>query len=307
MTMAVSSLASRKDPEYQKARREGAEAQLLIRAVDDAGHAVSDARTRVFMGMNFRPQGHWFEGETDDEGLFRVQGMTCGDEIEIVADKDGYYKSHMKLCFSRMGEERDVRDGRWLPYGEEVVLRVRKMTNPRSLKKFGFGTGRSIPATNVWVGVDMDAGDFVKPYGKGETVDFEVIVQWDGRPPPQSLRCVASMRFSSPASGGYYAKKVSESAYPYVYEANADASYSVRHIAVAGRGKSQFRSATPSWDDDALVVRTRCVLNDKQMLVSACYGLIRVFKVDASWDGLPTIRLAGVFNPTSNDTNLEPK
>ena len=40
-------------------------------------------------------------------------------------------------------------------------------------------------------------------------------------------------------------------------------------------------------------------------LKSACYGFIRIFDADASWEGKPTMRLAGVFNPTPNDTNLE--
>jgi hypothetical protein len=40
---------------------------------------------------------------------------------------------------------------------------------------------------------------------------------------------------------------------------------------------------------------------------SACYVYIKVFYVDASWDGMPTLLLSGVFNPTPNDTNLEAK
>ena len=39
----------------------------------------------------------------------------------------------------------------------------------------------------------------------------------------------------------------------------------------------------------------------------ANYGLIRVLSIDAGWDGKPIIRLAGIYNPTPNDTNLEPK
>ena len=48
-------------------------------------------------------------------------------------------------------------------------------------------------------------------------------------------------------------------------------------------------------------------VDDDGNVKSACYGYIKVFYVDSSWDGMPTVLLSGVFNPTPNDTNLEPK
>ena len=303
-TVAV---ALKKDPAYRKARLKGAQARMELRIADDGGNAVADANVNVFMGMNFRDQGYWIRGRTDTNGVFNVAGKTCGDAIEIHLSKEGYYDSKKTFRFATMGAERDVKDGKWQPYGAVEILQLRRIHNPVALHSFGFGAGKDVPATNTWIGVDMACGDFIKPYGNGGRADFEVMVEWDGRPPVDSNCCVANMRFGGQLSGGYYATNVRESEYPYVYRANENDSYNLRHVKVVSRGKTRQDEVCPLGNGSVLVTRTRCVLDENGKLKSACYGFIRIFDADASWDGKPTMRLACVFNPTPNDTNLEPK
>ena len=296
--VSITAMALKKDPNYLKARREGAEAQLKVCVVNDAGEVVSNASIKVFMGMNFRPKGYWINGKTDKDGVFVAKGKTCGDEMEIFAEKEGFYNSRRMLRFAEMGAEHEVVEGKWLPYGETEVLQLRRIHNPVALHSFGFGAGRDVPATNTWIGVDMAYGDFIKPYGKGEHVDFEVMVEWDGRPPIDSNYCVANMRFVEQLSGGYYAPIIRESEYPYVYGANENDSYDVRHVKVACRGNARQGEVCQLGNGAVLVTRTRCVLDVNGNLKSACYGFIRIFDADASWEGKPTMRLACVFNPT---------
>ena len=305
--IASAAFALKQDPDYRKARKDGAEAQVKVCVVDDEGAAVSNASVKVFMGMNFRPKGYWIKGETDANGCFLLQGRTCGDEIEIFVFKNGFYNSKIRLCFSEMGHEYDVRNGKWLPYGMIKKVELRKIRNPAALRKFGFGMGREVPCTNVWIGVDMLHGDFVKPYGIGERADFEVMVEWDGRTPNQSGYCAASLRFLDDFSGGYYELNIQESEYPYACKAKMDADYSVSQLKVIDRNKAEENGERPFRNNAVLVTRTRCEIDEKGELKSACYGLIKVFSADASWDGKPTMRLSCVFNPTPNDTNLEPK
>ena len=307
LTVTVSAFAHKKDSEYLKARKNGGELRMIVSAVDDEGNAVSNASIRVFMGMNFRPKGYWIEGVTDEDGVFLVKGKTCGDEIEIHASRDGFYSSRRKISFAEMGAEHEVKDGKWLPYGAKEVLRLRTIQKPVSLRKFGFGMGKDVPCTNKWVGVDMALGDFVKPYGNGDVPDFEVLVEWDGRPPADSNYCVANIRFIGQLSGGYYAAKVMESEYPYVYRADDGNAYNIRQFKVVGRDKIRQDKQDSFGKDAMLVTRTRCVLDENGNLKSANYGFIRFLSVDAGWDGKPTIQLACIFNPASNDTNLEPK
>lgn len=305
--ISTSGIALKKSPDYIKARRNGAEVKLNLFVADDQGMAVSNASVRVFMGMNFRPKGYWIRGETNERGSFSVQGRTCGDEIEIFVSKDGFYSSRRKLRFAEMGSEHKVKNGKWHPYGAVETLQLRKIRRPTALLNHGFGAGREIPETNVWIGVDMMHGDFIKPHGKGEQSDFEVMVEWDGYSPVASKYCATSMRFTEPLSGGYYVAKIHESEYPYVYGASENEQYAIRHVKVIGRGKSDRNERHPLCDEDVLVVRTRCVLGEDGTLKSAFYGFIRLFDVDAGWNGKPTMRLAYVFNPTPNDTNLELK
>lgn len=300
-------MALRKDPNYLRARRQGAETYVNVRIVDELGESVSNAYIKVFMGMNFRPKGYWIKGTTDKNGIFAVKGRTCGDELEIFVEKQGYYNSRRKLCFAKMGSEHKVSDGKWLPYGATEILQLRRIHNPIVVRSFGFGAGKDAPTTNTWIGVDMARGDFVKPYGKGDRADFEIMTEWDGRPPVDCDYCAIKIRFKEPLSGGYYAHKVQESEYPYVYQANDGNVYNVRQFEVIGRNRIRQGNQSQYGNDSVLVTRTRCLSNKTGDLMVANYGLIRVLSIDAGWDGKPIIRLAGIYNPTPNDTNLEPK
>lgn len=305
--VSINAVAHKKDPDYLNARRNGAEAQLKVRVVDNEGAIVSNANIRVFMGMNFRPKGYYLEGKTDTNGVFVAEGKTCGDEISIDVIKHGYYSSSKKLSFAKMGEEYEVKNGKWLPYGVTEVLRLQPVKRPISLLKHGFGIGKDVPYTNKWIGIDMAIGDFVKPYGKGCVSDFEVMVEWDGRPPVKSDFCAVNIRFLERLAGGYHAEKIIESEYPYVYLANEDATYGIRQFKVVGRDKVHQEKQIPFGSNTIFVTRTRCVLDQNGNLKSANYGFIRFLNVDAGWDGKPTMQIAFIFNPTPNDTNLEAK
>ena len=92
--------ALKKDPAYRQARLKGARAKMELHILDEDGNVVPYVDVSVFMGMNFRPQGYWIKGNTDTNGVFHVEGITCGDEIEVVLSKGGYYTS-TKKCVLR--------------------------------------------------------------------------------------------------------------------------------------------------------------------------------------------------------------
>lgn len=306
LSFLVSSMAmaSHTNNEFNRAVLKGADAAITLSVVNDDGVAVSNANVRVFMGMNFKPKGYWIEGLTDEQGHFSIRGKTCGDEVNLFVSKEGYYDSHRKLCYSLMGEEHEVKDGKWMPYGGIEQMRLREKRHPANLRQFSF-VHRPVPATNVWIGIDMDAGDFVKPHGTGTESDFEVKVEWDGLPPPDSRHCMAYLRFPGKMSGAYYVNCIRESDYKYAYEAVKETSYPERELKMVGRDSSGYVKRPDNVR--FAVVRCRCAMDDDGNVKSACYGYIRVFYVDASWDGMPTLLLSGIFNPTPNDTNLEAK
>ena len=174
-------------------------AKMELRIANDDGVPIPYADVDVFMGMNFRPKGYSITGRTDTNGVFIVKGKTCGDEIVVNIAKAGFYRTTKTFKFAEMGHEHEVKDGKWMPYGGIELMRLREKRHPASLRQFAF-THRPAPATNVWIGVDMEVGDFVKPYGTGIESDFELNVEWDGLPPPSSLPSrPASAPTSSPA------------------------------------------------------------------------------------------------------------
>ena len=303
--VTTSAFALRKDPAYLEARRSGALARMKIHIVDDLGHNVPDAEVNVFMGMNFRPKGYYLKGVTNTNGIYVVEGKTCGDEVVVDVAKRGHYSSVNKLCFAEMGAEHDVKDGKWQPFDEVVEITLRRIVKPINL--IAFDKLIDVAHTNVWIGFDMAKMDFVKPYGNGENVDFEIKAVWDGLPAWESKSCSAEIRFSRDGTGGCYAKNVSESVFPYIYGAQSDSSYAERLVRVVDRNGDPHTTKIPFVKNSALVTRTRCVIDDEGKIKAANYGCIRRFEIGPSRRGVALLRLAYVFNPTPNDTNLEPK
>ena len=302
--MAFIAFALKRDPAYQLARLKGADAKIELHVIDDESNVVANTCVQVFMGMNFRPEGYWIKGYTSTNGIFLIKGKTCGDEVEILLSKGGYYSSSKKLCFAAMGAELDVKDGKWQPYGGRKDIELRKIRKP--VKLMCETLFIDIAETNRWIGFDMSAKDFVHPWGKGVTADLEIRSEWDGKAPIGSKMCYGELRFTQPFAGGYYAKKIVESSYPYVYGARRDDGYAVSGVKVVNRMGSPGFTKVPFREDSVLVTRTRCVIDVATgKLESANYGYIKDFMISPSWKGKCTLRLFYIFNPTPNDTNLE--
>ena len=149
--------------------------------------------------------------------------------------------------------------------------------------------------------------DFIKPFGAGDNADVEVLVEWDGRPPWESVYCRADMRFVGQFSGGYYVDNVCDSKQPYPYMADKASCFAEREIRIVNRnGSRQKLSSTrvPFRQVSSLVIRTRCVADENGEVTSASYGYINDFDVGPS-KGFAAVRISYVLNPTPNDTNLE--
>ena len=302
---ATSAFALRKDPAYLDARRYGAMARMQIHIVDDLGRNVPDAEINVFMGMNFRPKGYYLKGVTNTNGIYVAEGKTCGDEVIVDVAKQGYYSSVKKLCFAEMGAEHDVKDGKWQPYDGIENITLRRIVKPINL--IAFDKLIDVAQTNVWLGFDMEKMDFVKPIGNGNNVDFEIKAEWDGLPAWESKSCSAEIRFLGDGTGGCYAKNVPESAFPYIYGAQPDAAYAERLVRIVDREGDPHTTKIPFATDSALVTRTRCVIDENGKIKASNYGSIRRFEIGPSRRGVALLRLTYVFNPTTNDTNLEQK
>ncbi len=301
----TATFAVQRDSEYLAARRHGALTRFQVHVVDDLGMNVTNADVRVFMGMNFRPKGYWIDGATDTNGVFVVEGKTCGDEIEMFVSKSGYYSSARKLCFATMGTEREVIDGKWQPFDNDEHMLLRRVRNPLDRKLSGkFIYTRHL---NTWIGFDLEVGDYVAPYGVGQTVDFKVRIDWDGKWIPYYEGMGIGIRFDDPYSGYYSVPVCEESALKGVYDADPKAVY--KQDAMFYEKKTSDSERVQSLFDKRYcwVVRSRCEVDPSGTLQKANYSLVTSIGFSGERNGLGGFRVIGMFNPTPNDTNLEPK
>ena len=298
---ATLALANHNDPAYWRMVRKGVEAKIVLTVVDDLGSPVPDAAVHaIFSRTNdLEP----FDGKTDAQGKCEFQHLTNGDRLEFFISKDGYYGSQIQFTLIKMGAEHKIENGRWQPWPLDSKLVLRRKRIPSSQLREGW---LNVPATNVWIGIDMENLAFVKPYGNGKVADFEFRANWDGLPPPLSKYCDAELRFVTPLSGGYYSECVKESHYPLSYAVKGT-DFSVKHVKIVDRDGGPHKGKAPFRDNAELITRTRCVLDENGNLVSSVFGSVFDFRVGPSFKGSPILFLGLIFNPIPNDTNLEPK
>ena len=287
------------------AMRNGANANIEIHVADEDRNPVPSAKIRVFMGMNFRERGYWLEGVTDTNGVFVIDGKTTGNEIEIYLSKCGYYDSYKKLCFVGMGNEREVKDGKWQPYAEKLCIALNHRRNPIPMSSISSKKFVLTKAINTWLGYDLNKHDYVSPYGKGEVADLELFFNWDGEWYPKYKGMELKIRFLGPCSGYYCCPKNDVSVFngPYTAQLNAQygqyATFFERVVSERKRERKLFNSAN-CW-----VVRSRCKVDECGKLVSAHYSVLYDIGFCCEEGSTAGFYFLGAFNPIPNDTNLE--
>lgn len=302
VVMSLRTMAHNRDSDYLHARRYGAKTRIVLCALGDCGSPIV-ADVRVRMGMNFAEKSYEINGVTDTNGCFVIEGITTGNEVEITLTKTGYYSSTRRLCYVKMGDERNVKDGCWQPWGMEECMVIRKIEDPINIRNFcGF---IDAPATNRWIGLDLKEGCWVKPYGKGLVADIEVLVAWDGLPKPLSKTCMVRVR-SVGNDGGCFFQKIKDSAFPNVKKASPCTVYEPILFDCVERVNGVRMQEGSRWETQSLVMRTRCVKDDVMGRIVTCnYLNLYKLKVSPSRRGTAVLNIEYVFNSKPNDNNLE--
>ena len=298
--------------EFENACHKGADARVGFHVVDDMGNPVPFAKVKVFFDMMDRSKGRRVIGETDTNGVFIAEAKTGGN-LEIAVSCEGYYSSNDKICFIAMGREHEVKSGRWQPWGMIQRITLLPVKKPQA-KVAAVPKWRMAAELNKWIGFDLMKYDFVKPYGSGNDSDMEIMFDWDGAWRQKEYNGMAlKIRFRDNLSGGYYADKTPGSEYEGIYQANANGDYKREFIfseRVGGRNKEGYATSYERNLFDSskvLVVRSRCTLHEDGTLKSAHYFQLGNIMFSGDNDGRGALRFLSIYNPTPNDTNLEPK
>ena len=290
-------------PDFERAHIRGAKTRIVLKAVDDVGNPVAGASIHVLMGMNYRLKSYDIDGVTDTNGIFVVEGKTTGNEIEITARKDGHYEVFKKLCFISIGNECEVKNGKWQPWGMEVLLPLRRRLNPVNLVVSG--DSFYVPSTNRWIGFDMAKKDWVYEGKTGVKSDFEVFVTWDGKVTVCSDMLKVDVRFTGRDEGYYLADATEGCTFRGVYSAETNRVMKQEFgCKVEREGRRVWTGVRPEM---LLVIRSRCEHDENQSIVRANYSVLNGMLIHGSLKGKVELSLFYFFNPNPNDTNLEPK
>ena len=114
------------------------------------------------------------------------------------------------------------------------------------------------------------------------------------------------VRFPEEYAGYYVFSNIKGSRFGGPYMADTDHTFQTDFRCVSSfvNGESLFRGLDI---DQSLIVRSRCKVDSVGRLISANYSTIKNITVEAGWSGEVMMMIRYYFNPTPNDTNLEPK
>ena len=149
-------------------------AQMTFHVTDDSSNPIS--------GLGFA-LGSWVSpawnvsatvtnsfGSTDSNGNLTLSFLSENGMMGFGTKfgTTGYYGTHDDYQFKKSS------DGKWQPWNPTVNVIVKPILNP--IPMYALAVGRAplmdLPSKNLSVGFDLEAGDFVAPYGKGTVSDF---------------------------------------------------------------------------------------------------------------------------------------
>jgi hypothetical protein len=99
-------------------------------------------------------------GLTDSNGIFVASHTDSSWNLGVIAEKPGYYATHTGWQFYFTDKRRHP----------SFTLMLKKIGKP--IQMYAKSVNLGVPVFNKPVGFDLEAGDWVAPYGKGATTDF---------------------------------------------------------------------------------------------------------------------------------------
>lgn len=285
----------------------GATAQLTIKVVDDEDKPVGDVKVEARFDAAVRVSGEVRSFITDTNGIAIVSGRT-GKGISFRATKVDHYGANDEICYPSMGQ--GVQDGKWLPIGLERKIILRRIRNPVA-KMPHISHPRYTTDTGKWIGFDIEKYDFIAPHGNGVYRDMEVKFDWDGKRGENFNGMDVTIRFTEPYSGAYYQNRIMMSDFKDTYFAVTNEVYQQEfrfysHPIRNDRGEITKREHNFFNPAKSMIIRSRCIVKADGSLKQARYSEISDFTFGCSSKGV-WIMFQPIYNPTPNDTNLEPK
>ncbi len=305
IAFAVLNVQAVVDASLKEAYLKGADAKIIYRVVDDEGLPVEGATAHIWFRTTYPKLivDDWTVN-TDSNGVFIAKYKT-NDRVSCGIDKEGYYHTFDRITFSDPLIYPLATGGKWQPYGETKTLVLKKIRNPVELCHLNRTKKYSIPAYDTWFAFDFEQCQFLAPYGVGKNSD--VLLRFTlNNPSRGDYHMKMEVSFTNmPYAGAYTMKKNDFSDFKSVYHADTNAIYNQSFVYSFDRDPQKRPAVVELGEDEYLVFRTRTKVDEKGLLISANYGVLYGPWAFVGPGGMKISFLA--FNPTPNDTNLEPK
>jgi hypothetical protein len=287
-----------------KRRTEMPRAKLTVKVLDEQGVPMPGAMvTFNFMNPTTR-DAIQVEGLTNAEGIFSGEGQTDG-VMSGGVNKEGYYRGG----FSFKGWS-GLENGRWEPWNATYTTNLRPILKPVAL--FAKRVRAEIPVLDQPCGYDLEKGDWVSPYGKGQNSDLTFKVRRDFKD-WFNFTVEAEVTFAQPLDGfvrmlspvvGHYSSFRWERSAP---EGGYSAPHAIRFVNRDPRtGKNPEQSFDMTKErEKGYFVRVRTV-EQSGRIVAANYGrIVGDIGIDPRDTKTCMILFTYYLNPTSLDRNME--
>lgn len=277
-------------------------ARLTLRVIDEQGTPVPGANVKMSFETAIPRWGGGdvvpVTGVTNQQGKFTGEGHsfdTKGGRIK----KTGYYSS-----FAESYKFTKAEAGRWQPWNPTVDVVLKKIINP--IPMYARKAQIEVPKSTQPVGFDLEAGDWVIPYGKGAKSDlfFGLKRQFTDR---RNYEATVSITFPNKGDG---VQPINQE------DVNTGSELRLPRTAPQEGYESKFTTSIgaaaggPGHEDArgnrSYFFRVRTVLDDEGKVKSAQYGKIDGdIRLDAINSKTCIVLFTYYLNPTTNDQNME--
>jgi hypothetical protein len=288
--------------------------QVRVQLLDENTTPIGGAETLIsFTGVLIGGDDR-HKGFSDKSGFFKASG-SAPVSVFLTAEEKGYYSARLE----RLPRDRDL----------ELKVVLPRIINPIALYALDSRVGRGgpplrFPAQDEWLGYDFQAGDWIKPYGKGTTADIrfrfhQEFKGWDDN--EQKLQELRKSPYNRDVSEQEFKLRMGkwagelEISFPGeqegLFEESRFLDYSelkMPHQAPIDGYQPTIRytastSSPPTARENVgFFLRTRVKLDQAGNIISANYAKVMG---DFYLGATGVVLFAYYFNPTPNDRNLE--
>jgi hypothetical protein len=279
-----------------------ADFKVILRAVDETGNPISAADLGFSWGQIGlpKPDTGSYREMSDEHGEAIFFGHTFQPDYYYGARKAGYYQAGGRARSSQQKE------GRWQPWAQTFTITLKTIKNP--VPMYTKSVIDFLPILGKPVGYDLEKGDWVSPYGKGEHADFEFLIEGKVE---SALNYGGMLTLRLPGKGnGILAQDIdSNSALEMPYEAPPDgyaSSWTWQNACITGNE----RNAISKFVDDSnpqrgFIFRVRAVVDAQGHVIHAYYGTIPgPVTISPRLNGQWAINFTYYYNPDET-RNLE--